>query len=398
MIYRVMIIRFFVDKVKNNEEIIEEYKKFRETNSKMENTIKGDINALNQLIKYTKGKNIDKINEKDTINFIGSLNSIGTKVQYATRLIRFYRWFERLGKRKRPKNMDWFEYPSKDQIIKRRDPDVKKHLITDDEYKKIIQFCGDESKWGALFEMLYLSGGRPDEVNKMKLKDVEIDSNNKVTVTLENSKTIPRKVPLPETPNMLIRWLAYHPLKENPEAPLFPSFNHKNYLKHMVTVAINRKFDTIKKYLKLKETLTPHCYRKTRATIMFSSRNPVYDDTEIGQFFGWKPHTVVERRQQYDLRDFDDLKEKIQGKNKVKLDTFDIVKQERDTLERKYRNEIGELQKELSELKDHLVKKTNIDNFIIESLSVIAKETMQTQGIETIKEIFRKHNIPLVGD
>ena len=88
-----MIIRFFVDKVENNEEIIEDYKKFRETNSKMENTIKGDINALNQLFKYSLGKNIDKINEKDTINFIGSLNSMGTKVQYATRLIRFYRWF-----------------------------------------------------------------------------------------------------------------------------------------------------------------------------------------------------------------------------------------------------------------------------------------------------------------
>ena len=69
---------------------------------------------------------------------------------------------------------------------------------------------------------------------------------------------------------------------------------------------------------------------------MFSSRNPIYDDTEIGQFFGWKPHTVVDRRQQYDLRGFDDLKEKIQGKNKVKLDTFDIVKQERDTIDQKY--------------------------------------------------------------
>jgi hypothetical protein len=81
----------------------------------LENKIKADITTLNQLIKYINGKNIDKINEKDTINLIGSLNNIGTKVQYAMRLTRFYRWFEKLGKRERLKNMEWFEHPSKDQ-------------------------------------------------------------------------------------------------------------------------------------------------------------------------------------------------------------------------------------------------------------------------------------------
>ena len=153
--------------MKNNEEMIEEYKKFRETNNKAKNTILADINAMNQLRKYTKGKNFDKIDEKDTIGFIGSFTGIGTKVQYATRLIRFYRWLNKLDKRERPANMKWFEYPSKDQIIKRKDPDVKKYLITDDEYAKIIQFCGDEGKWAALFETLYLSGGRPDEVTAL---------------------------------------------------------------------------------------------------------------------------------------------------------------------------------------------------------------------------------------
>lgn len=368
--------------MKKNAEIIEEYKKFRETNNRGKITIMGDITAIDQLIKYTNGKNLHKTTDKDTISFIGSYTGLSTKEQYGTRLILFFRWLNKLDKRERPENMKWFEYPSSDQITKTKDPDVKKHLITDDEYAKIIQFCGDQGIWAALFETLYLSGGRPDEVNNMNYNDVEIDENNKVTVTLRKSKTIPRKVPLPETPHMLLRWMEYHPLKDDPDAPLFPSSNHKKYMKHMVTVSINRKFDTVKKYLNLKKSLTPHCFRKTRATIMFSSRDPIYDDTEIGQFFGWKPHTVVDRRQQYDLRTFDDLKEKIQGKNKVKLETFDIVKQERDNYE-KMSKDFSDLKNENKELKEILdrtrdefeqVKKSNIDINRILADPKLAKE------------------------
>ncbi len=384
--------------VKTNQEIMHEYVKNRQANSKAVNTIKTDITSLKGLLSFVDNKPFKNITEEDTRDFIGGFSNVATKVQYATRIIKFYRWFNRLDNRERPSIMKWFEYPSKDLLIKNKDADVKQYLITDEEYQTIIQFCGEEPKWSALFETLYLSGARPNEVNQMNIGDVEIDEKNRVIITLRDSKTIPRKVPLPDNPSMLIRWLEYHPRKIDKNTPLFLSNSHRKYFKRMVTVAINRKFDTIKKYTNIKKTLTPHCFRKTRATIMFSNRDPIFDDTEIGKFFGWKPHTVVDRRQQYDLRDFDDLKEKIQGKNKVRLDTFDIVKQERDTLERKYRNEIRDLKKGISDLKHQLVKKTEIDNFVMDSLSLIAREMIQKQGIESIKEIFRKHNVPLAED
>jgi SMC interacting uncharacterized protein involved in chromosome segregation len=66
---------------------------------------------------------------------------------------------------------------------------------------------------------------------------------------------------------------------------------------------------------------------------------------------------VVLRRQQYDLRNFDDLKEKIHGKI-VHVETFDTIKQERDTLKQELENlksQIGDLTKVVSMMKGNNV-------------------------------------------
>lgn len=341
-----------------NQSKIDEYIQFRRIKDIAENTIKGDITPLVELIRFTKNKRFDKVTEKDTQEFIGSLKSIGTKTQYATRLISFYKWLFKLDKKQRPDILKWYDYPKKDLILKRKDPDIKNQLITDLEYQRIIRYCGDEKQWGALFETMYLSGGRPDEINNMNIGDVIINDNNKVEILIKKSKKIPRKVPLPETPKMLLRWLGYHPLKDQKDTPLFISNAHRNFHKRMLTCSINKKFDTIKKYTDIKKTLSPHCFRKTRATIMFSARSKdggiLYDDKEIGEFFGWKPHTVSDRRLQYDLRNYEDLKEKIQGKQKGEIETFDILKKEKETLIKKHDKEINELINRIKNLEKYV--------------------------------------------
>ena len=334
--------------MKTNKEILKSFKEYREANSKSTKTIKGDVTTMSQLIEYTNNKPLKNVTENDLQGFLKN-KSLGTKTQYAMRLINFYRWLNKLDKHTRPENMKWYEFPTADLKAKYKEPNVKKYLITDDEYNKIIQYCKDDSKWCALFETLYLSGARPNEANQMNVGDVIIDKNGKVTVTLTDSKTIPRQVPLPQAPIMLIRWIDNHPYKDNKDAPLFLSKDSKNYDKRMNTVSINIKFNTIKKYTGIKETLTPHCFRKTRATIYFSSRDPIYDDSEIAKIFGWKPHTVVDRRLEYDLRDFDDLKAKIQG-NIKSVETYDTIKAERDIVINQQQEEINNLKEDLQHL------------------------------------------------
>ena len=226
-----------------NSEILARYKKFREANCKSKNTIKGDLVTLNTLIKFTKNKPLNEINESDLQGYMKTIRALGTKTLYGMKLINFFKWLKNeeikkknekiedekkkiplLPKRARPDVMAWFEFPSEELKAKHRDPDVKRFLITPTEYNKIIQYCRAKPKWSALYETLYLSGGRPDEVNSMNVGDVIIEG-GKVTVTLKKSKTIPRKVPLADTPKMLIRWIQNHPFKDNPYAPLFPSYS-----------------------------------------------------------------------------------------------------------------------------------------------------------------------------
>jgi integrase len=335
-----------------NKEILNDYKVFREVNNKAYHTIKEDITAMEQLLKFTNNKPFKDVDEKDTIGFMKTLKSLGTKTIYGQKLILFFRWLHKLEKRERPENMKWFEFPSKDLMIKKSDPDKKKHLITDEEYKKIIQFTSNNPKWSALYETLYISGARPDEVAQMNYEDVEIDEKGQVTITIYESKKIPRRIPLMGNPEQLMRWYNFHPTKDK-KAPLFPSESNRRYMLHLVEGAIRRNFNRIKKQVDIKKTLTPKDFRKTRGTILFSSRDPIFDDTEIGQYMGWKPSTVIQRRQEYDLRGFDDLKEKIKGII-PKAENYDTIKAERDRLEAKHEKEITDQKKQIEALKEVL--------------------------------------------
>ena len=137
----------------------------------------------------------------------------------------------------------------------------------------------------------------------------------------------------------------------------------------------------------IKETITPHCFRRTRATIMFGEG---YTDKEMSLHFGWKLRSVPMRREEYDLTNHEDLRKKIFAKS-TKPVSYDVLKKQKDKLE-------SDLKKEIIDLKSELKKRTQIDNFIIDSLGIIAKEVMKTQGTEAIKELFRRHNVPLAGD
>ena len=335
-------------------EILERYKQYREANNKSNNTV---LNEQTRLIKLVNDsdKHFKDINEQDTMKYLKQL-SLGSKTQYSTTIINFFKWY--LDTKERPKCMKWFEYPSKDLLVQKSDPDREKHLITDEEYAKIIQYTKRTPKWSALYETLYLSGGRRDEVNNMKFKDVSRLVTEGI-ITLRKSKTIPRTIALNGNPEQLIRWIEQHPT-QNPNDPLFPSDARTNSCGQMLSVSINKNFEVLKNKLDIKQALTPHSFRKTRATIMFSSRNPTYDDSEIAKYFGWKPHTVVERREQYDLRTEKDLQKKVRGAQ-PKIQDFDTVKAERDTVVNKLMKQMEAMREEINILKYE--KETGIDVF-----------------------------------
>jgi integrase len=205
-----------------------------------------------------------------------------------------------------------------------------------------------------MWEVFYLSGGRLAEIQKLKIKDILIEGNN-VSIRINYSKTRPREVPLSGQPNHLIRWLEKHPFRENPENPLWISYASRNFLKPLAYSTIGVKFNELIRKAGLKSTLSIHCFRKSYATNLFEARSKdggiIYDDKEIGQLLGWKPHTVVKRRQEYDLRNTKDLKKKIFKSTGKSLETYDNLKKERDMLENQYQKKITDMEQDMYDMK-----------------------------------------------
>jgi integrase len=333
-----------------NQTQIDKYIAFRRALNKSSITLKNENATLQHLGDFIGEKTFDQINEEELQQFFTNIDNLGTRDIKGLRITQFYRWLNKLDKHEKPQVMKWFEFSSSDQRERNKDPDVKKYLFTPEEYRTIITASGDaHGMWQALWETYYLSGARLGEVHGMRIKDVKIVDGN-VSILVIDSKTIPREIPLTEKPNLLLRWFNNHPHKNLPDSPLWISHTARTYLKKLTYSAIGVKFDIIRKYTNIKKTLSVHCFRKTRATAIFSSRDPIYDDAEIGKFFGWKSHTVIDRRQQYDLRNIEDLKDKVFGTITGKLETYDIIKQEKELLEQKHEVEINRLKKQVIDL------------------------------------------------
>lgn len=327
-----------------NMQVIQDFAEYRSNvQNRAKNTVQQNIQILKSYANVLGKKSFRDTTEQDLMDFFKKpeiLSSLNTRDIYGTNLILFYRWLLKLKKRQRPKIMEWFEYTTSSQRERQRDPNQKeKYFITRQDYETIIEHCitayGHDQ---ALFETLYLSGGRPHEVASMKIKDVEIEQNH-IIITFNVSKTRPRKVPLSEPAEHLMRWLAYHPFKDNPNSALWLTASRQSKQQPLQVYSIATKLEDIKQRTKLRKTITPHCFRKTRATIMFTEG---YDDKEMSELFGWSFQTVVKRREEYDLRDFDELKKKIFAKP-TKSISYDALKKENDQVVTKQQKEIDEL-------------------------------------------------------
>ena len=347
-----------MDKItKNNLEIINSYKMHRYSLGKAKNTVDADINAIRKLAKSIGNKNFKDVKEDDLKEFFVDIKNFILRDHYSSRIICFYKWLFKLKDDERPEIMKWYKYSKNSERERQKDPNIKKELILPEEYAKIIQKVKMDLRISALYETLYLSGARPDEVCNMKIEDV-INDEGKISIVVNKSKSIPREIPLTEKPNLLIRWLENHPNKDNKKAWLFPTLDRRFKDRHIIASSVSEKFKNLIRQIDVKKTLILYSFRKTRATIMF---NQGYDDKEMGQLFGWKPHTVIDRRQQYDLRGLEDLKKKIfqkaevyktrkelEEENKNFIENYDIKIKE---LEQKHEKQITDNNEKIDKLK-----------------------------------------------
>jgi len=344
-----MVVSQALPITQENHETIEKYTDYRRNiKNRAKQTVKAEKSTLRNLAKHLRNKPFKNATTDDLQSFFHPIPNRGSKDIYANHLIQFYRWLLQLKRRERPEIMDWYDYQTKREKDKHRDPNHKENnFITPTDYKKIIQ-TSTSLQDKALFETYYLSGARLSEVLSMTIKDIT-DNGEYVEITVNESKTKPRKIPLEEHPEHLLRWKENHILKDKPDNPLWIN---KQYTQLSPT-GVHDKFKSLLKKAQIHKPFKIHSFRKTRAYIMFNNDEKRYTDKEISLFFGWSLGEMSNRREEYDLSNYDDLLDKVK-QTVTRPKTYDQLQHEKDTLEKKYDKKISKLEEDLQRVMTYL--------------------------------------------
>lgn len=116
----------------------------------------------------------------------------------------------------RPANVfDWVKAEEPPSKLKKED------LLTPDEIRRLI-ISAPDNMWRALLRLLAEYGCRPGEALNLRVKDVIINGSHiKLYVAGKMAKKQgPRPIFLFKSREAIKAWLAEHPQKDNPDAPL----------------------------------------------------------------------------------------------------------------------------------------------------------------------------------
>ncbi|MEM2751143.1 MAG: tyrosine-type recombinase/integrase, partial [Nitrososphaerales archaeon] len=146
-----------------------------------------------------------------------------TKHDYKVVLKKFYKWL--CGGEEYPEQVKWIK-----TTLKMKDELLPEDLLTEDEVMKLVDKA-DSLRDKAFIITLYESGARIGELDSLRIKDVVFEENY-ARLMLEGKTGSRRVIVVASTP-YLQAWIQSHPLKNNPDAPLWINIGTVNRYKPM---------------------------------------------------------------------------------------------------------------------------------------------------------------------
>lgn len=198
--------------------------------------------------------------ESDVYRLVGGLErsdkSVYTKRDYKVAMKVFFTW---LNKGTETDIVSWIStgIPRSQRKIPEELLDIKEDIL------KQIDVC-DHPRDKAIIATWYDSGGRVGEGGTRQIKHIVFDQYGAVMIV--GGKTGMRRIRLVFAAPYLAAWLDVHPLRNNPEAPLWVAIGKKG---HNELLMYNGLRDVVKKTAKqagIEKRVYNHLYRHTRAT------------------------------------------------------------------------------------------------------------------------------------
>lgn len=239
-------------------------------------------------------KDFDKVTKEDLKDAVLKIDSredcsIWTKHSYKAVLKKFYKWLvfgdDYKDKTEYPSIISWLRV----NVKKKDQPKVQaSDILTEKEVDELIKVA-EHPRDKAFISMLYEIGARIGEIGTLRIKDISKDKHSFI-IDLKG-KTGHRSVRIVESDPLLSAWLNAHPLKDNPNAPLWLLMGDRNKNKRMEYRALRALVLRLTKRAKLKKRIYPHLFRHSRVTHLL--KNKQINESQAKVYFGWTPDSTM---------------------------------------------------------------------------------------------------------
>jgi integrase/recombinase XerD len=237
------------------------------------------INHLTVLARMT-GKPFDQLGKDDVQKLVIWINTANytehTKHDYRVILKKFYQWLRGCDEEEHeyPEEVRWIKTNFKSKRL------LPEALLTMKEIKKLAEIA-ENPRDRALILTHYESGCRIGETLSLRILSVHFDQYGAVLIV--DGKTGPRRVRVIAATPALASWLSIHPLRSDPNAPLWIGLGTVGRYQPLGYSAARALFRRIAKKAGLNKRLYSHLMRHTRATELAN----ILTEAQMKEFFGW---------------------------------------------------------------------------------------------------------------
>jgi len=286
-------------------------------------------------------KNIGKLTQKDIQQFAILIKesdlALSTKNDYKKVLKRFLKW----------KHLDWSNKFNNLEDLKAKTKGSgrklsKKDLLTPEEMKFLVD-SSHSLKLKCLLVLMQETAFRPEEVLKLKWKDVDLESNE---IKLHSAKTgDTRTIPLKESFDWLRKYKreGFYPRAEA-EMWIFPQDTNRE--KKLTSQLLDAKLKKLQKNLKFKKRLYAYLWRHTILSHMIRVLSPKCYEKFSG-------HSLQTGLRTYAHLNTDDLRQELDEKH---YQVQDLAPSEREEFE--------QLKKEVQQNRLDIAKLTKLSKLL----------------------------------
>jgi integrase/ribosomal protein L40E len=237
------------------------------------------IEVLKDMSRILK-KDFNNASKEDIIQLAVTLNetkkATWTKVTYKKMLKRFYKWLKNTGD-EYPEEVKWLKAGMKKS--ERRLPS-NQDLITEKEIEKLVD-TAESSRDKAFISILYETGSRIGEIGSLQLKNIKVDAYGAILDV--EGKTGCRSVRIISSTPYLMTWLQNHPLKNNPNAPLWTNTGPKKHNQQLQYQNMRHLIREVFRKAGINKKCNPHIFRHSRATFLANHLT----EFQMNHYLGW---------------------------------------------------------------------------------------------------------------